>query len=380
MKLIEYFCKRFIAGAIRNLRNKSSDFATKQLLLGIDKCIHKGRKKMITKLLKFFGKVSILILLFVLFQMCNSNSTDPQNNDQPVDLTGSWELTTTIISNTCGLQDGETKTEIMYLTDTGGVLSIINFDGHWGDGAVDGTNMQFNGAETSDDLGCPATLLTEGTGSISAAEITGTFTTTVDFPDSCTNYSDCTIHSNFVMKKIEESPCLDRASFGDPQNSDYILPYPVGASYPVYQSYCWQTGGHRNQLAYDFTIPIGDTIVAARGGIVREVREDSPDNGQGYGEHNYVFIQHQDGTLAFYAHLMQFGVIVEPDDTVETGQNLAFSGNSGQSGIPHLHFGVYENYPPVEGVDIPINFRNAEGPLDSRGGLIRGEFYTALPY
>jgi hypothetical protein len=335
---------------------------------------------MITKFLTFLGKICFLFSLFVLFQMCSSNSTDPQNNDQPSDLTGSWELTTTITSNTCGLAGGETKTEIMYLNDTGVVYSIINFNGSWGEGKADGTSIQFNGTETSDDFDCPATLVTEGAGSISEARIVGTFTTIVDFPDSCSNNSDCTITSDFVMTKMEESSCLDRVSFGDPENSDYTLPYSVGASYSVYQSYCWQTGGHRNQLAYDFTIAIGDTIVAARGGIVREVREDSPDNGQGYGEHNYVFIQHEDGTLAFYAHLMQFGVIVEPGDTVETGQHFAFSGNSGQSGVPHLHFGVYENYPPVEGVDIPINFRNAEGLLDSRGGLMRGEFYTALPY
>jgi murein DD-endopeptidase MepM/ murein hydrolase activator NlpD len=202
----------------------------------------------------------------------------------------------------------------------------------------------------------------------------------IDYDAGCNNFTDCTINSDFVMKKLEESPCLGRANFGVPQNSNYILPYPVGTSYPVYQSYCWSTGGHRNQLAYDFTMPIGDTVIASRRGVVREVKENSPDNGQGYGEHNYVYIQHDDGTLASYAHLKQYSVVVEPNDTVEVGQYIALSGNSGKSGEPHLHIGVYENYPPVEGVDIPINFRNAEGPLDSRGGLIRGENYKALPY
>jgi len=27
-----------------------------------------------------------------------------------------------------------------------------------------------------------------------------------------------------------------------------------------------------------------------------------------------------------------------------------------------------------------VNFRNADGPLDSRGGLQQGSFYLALPY
>ncbi|MFC1640159.1 hypothetical protein ACFL3B_05290, partial [Gemmatimonadota bacterium] len=59
---------------------------------------------------------------------------------------------------------------------------------------------------------------------------------------------------------------------------------------------------------------------------------------------------------------------------------------SGESGTPTLcaafmecavlHFGVYRR---SWAVDIPINFENADGPLDSRGGLMRGTFYTVLP-
>ena len=333
---------------------------------------------------RFFRYVGLLFALFlvlVLLQMCDKDSTITPINEEPINVTGGWQLTSTITSNTCGLRVGGTEVSFIHLADNNGVLSITSFSGHWGDGTVDGMNLQFNGIETSDDFDCLATLFTEGTGSISATEIVGTFSMTISFnPDSCIDYSDCKINTNFVMKRLKESPCLDRANFGEPENSDYILPYPVGAAYPVYQSYCWPTGGHRNQLAYDFTIPVGDTVVAARGGIVREVREYSPDNGQGYGEHNYVFIQHEDGTLAFYAHLMQNSVIVDPGDTVETGQYFAFSGNSGNSREPHLHFGVYEDYPPVEGIDVPVNFRNAEGPPDSLGGLIRGEVYKAMPY
>lgn len=77
---------------------------------------------------------------------------------------------------------------------------------------------------------------------------------------------------------------------------------------------------------------------------------------------------------------MQNGVIVEAGDTVEAGQYFALSGNSGESGEPHLHFGIYQDYPPVEGVNVPVTFRNAEGPLDSLGGLIRGTVYKALSY
>ncbi len=321
----------------------------------------------------------LIISSIICLNHCSSDPTKPTDNEK-INLTGSWEMTATINSNSCGLQSGGTNVEIIDLTDNDGVLSIVNFNGLWGNGQFDGNAFQFTGTETSDDFGCLATITTSGNGVVSGANLVGSFTMMVDYQDSCNSFNDCTINSDFVMVKMEESPCLGRANFGEPQNSKYILPYRVGAAYPVYQSYCWSTGGHRNQLAYDFTMPIGDTVISSRDGIVREVKEDSPDDGQGYGEHNYIYIQHEDGTLAFYAHLKQFSVEVQVGDTVEIGQYIALSGNSGQSGEPHLHIGVYENYPPVEGVDVPINFRNAQGPLDSRNGLIRGEIYKALPY
>jgi hypothetical protein len=328
--------------------------------------------------LRHGGLLLVLLGSFAVLQLVSCD--DDTEDEAPLNLAGSWELTTTVTSNTCGLENGETATEIIHLSGGSDVLSITTSSGTWGTGEVDGQSLHVVGTETSDDFGCSATLVTEGTGWISQTEVAGTLTTTVSFADSCTNNPDCTMTTGFVMTRLAESLCLDRASFGDPEESSYILPYPIGASYPVYQSYCWPTGGHRDQLAYDFAIPIGDTVVVARAGVVREVREDSPDNGQGVGEHNYVHIEHEDGTLAFYAHLMQYSVSVDPGDTLGAGQPFARSGNSGESGEPHLHLGVYEEYPPVEGYDVPVNFRNAEGPLDSRGGLIRGEVYTATPY
>jgi murein DD-endopeptidase MepM/ murein hydrolase activator NlpD len=311
-----------------------------------------------------YAELFFILFMALVLLMCSSNPSDPKDDEQVLDLTGSWELTTTITSNTCGLPNGTTETSNILLAESGDSFSITIFSGRWGTAQVDGHNLSLTGSETSGEFGHPATLETEGIGSGSETEISGTFTTTVDFEPGSAEHTDCEITTSFTMTKLEESPCLDRASFGDPQDSDYILPYPVGASYSVYQSYCHPTGGHRNQLAYDFSIPVGDMVIAARGGVVRQIREDSPDDGQGYGEHNYVYIEHQDGTLAFYAHLMQNSVMVDPGDTVETGRYFAFSGNSGLTGEPHLHFGVYEDYPPVEGADIPVNFRNAEGPLD----------------
>jgi murein DD-endopeptidase MepM/ murein hydrolase activator NlpD len=178
----------------------------------------------------------------------------------------------------------------------------------------------------------------------------------------------------------ERNPvCLERAEFGDPGDSLYVLPYPVRIEYWLNQSYCFLNGGHTNQLAYDFSTPIGSEVTAARAGFVREVREDLPDIPNNDPDvHNRVFIEHDDGTVAFYAHLQQNGVVVEVGDRVEAGQLIAYNGNSGNTGgIPHLHFMVYQGWPPQHGEDVPINFRNALGPLDELGGLMRGVFYKA---
>jgi murein DD-endopeptidase MepM/ murein hydrolase activator NlpD len=176
---------------------------------------------------------------------------------------------------------------------------------------------------------------------------------------------------------------MARANFGDPAESLYILPYPVGQSYRIIQTYCEPNGSHVDQLAYDFGMPIGVDITAARAGEVRIFQDDTPDVSlwEYYGQHNYVYIEHEDGTVAFYAHLKQHSIVVRYGERVEAGQLIALSGNSGfTAGKPHLHFGVYGSYLPQEGFDVPVNFRNAGGELDPRGGLMLGRYYEALPY
>ena len=177
--------------------------------------------------------------------------------------------------------------------------------------------------------------------------------------------------------------CIERAVFGDPSRSAYILPYPIGTSFRLMQGYCYSKGGHRNQLAYDFETPVGTQVIATRSGLVMKVRSDLPDDGKQpeSGQHNHIMIQHDDGTVAFYAHLKQGSILAKVADQVSQGQPIAESGNSGNTqGFPHLHFGVYEGWPAQEGFDVPVNFRNAEGTLDQRRGLRPGGYFKALPF
>ncbi len=174
------------------------------------------------------------------------------------------------------------------------------------------------------------------------------------------------------------SACLARAVFASAAQSAYVLPYPVGAAYSVLQSYC-DTTSHSSQLAYDFLLPQGSTVTAARAGEVVAVVDQWPDSDWTSDHFNYVFIRHDDGSAAFYAHFQLQSIPVRVGDRVTIGQHLGDSGHSGTT-VADLHFGVYRTWPIADGDDLPINFRNAQGALDARGGLQRGTTYTALPY
>lgn len=185
--------------------------------------------------------------------------------------------------------------------------------------------------------------------------------------------------------------CMSRATFGDPKTSNYILPFPVGETSEVLQAYC-TSGSHSNQLAYDFIRPFGSEVSAARSGQVMTVVSQHPDFTRNE-IFNYVFIRHDDGTQAFYAHLQQGSTVVAVGDFVFAGEMIGLNGSSGtptacdafildppRDQCAVLHFGVYATFPSEEGNDVAVNFSNADGMLDTRDGLVRGQFYTALSF
>lgn len=170
--------------------------------------------------------------------------------------------------------------------------------------------------------------------------------------------------------------CMERAEFGPPEESPYVLPYPAGSAYEVFQTYCGPVShGKDGQMAIDFLMPLGAPVVAARSGIVRRAVDGHEDFGRGF---NIVYVEHDDGTSAFYGHLEQGSIRVRPGDAVAAGQVIAASGASGTS-LEHLHFGVASSWPVRRPDDVPVNFRNTHGELDERGGLKRGAIYLALP-
>ena len=153
-----------------------------------------------------------------------------------------------------------------------------------------------------------------------------------------------------------------------------MLPYPPGRSFVVGQGNCTD-GSHSPsslvRFAYDFLMPIGTFVVAARDGTVLLVEERFTDGTRRDGEENYVNVTHDDGTIAAYVHLTRGGALVEVGERVSRGQVIGLSGDTGSSSEPHLHFHVQacSGCPTV-----PVTFRNTR---PHPRGLVDGESYRA---
>jgi len=158
-------------------------------------------------------------------------------------------------------------------------------------------------------------------------------------------------------------------------DASYQLPFPVGDSAKLIQG---NNGpyGHTGAAAYafDFIMPIGSAVTAARSGRVYATESRYVDNNRNPGQENYVVIQHSDGTFGRYYHLTQGGALVQVGATVTRGDTIARSGDTGASAGPHLHFDVTKGCAEWGCQTIRIQFDNA-----GADSLVQGHIYKALP-
>jgi murein DD-endopeptidase MepM/ murein hydrolase activator NlpD len=81
----------------------------------------------------------------------------------------------------------------------------------------------------------------------------------------------------------------------------------------------------------DIAVAIGSLVRAAGGATVAQAGED-PEYGL------YVLLDHSEDYQSMYGHLSR--ILVTPNATVESGQVIGLTGNSGRSTAPHLHFEI----------------------------------------
>lgn len=147
----------------------------------------------------------------------------------------------------------------------------------------------------------------------------------------------------------------------------YKLPFSSGSSVMVSQGYNGEST-HKGLSAYavDFPVPVGTPVYAAREGIV--VGSEGSNNFGGVGAEyrqyaNYVIIEHSDGTMGNYYHLKQGGAIARIGQKVSKGELIGYSGNTGNSSGPHLHFSV-SKVDPISmrrPMNLPVKMQTLEG-------------------
>jgi len=143
----------------------------------------------------------------------------------------------------------------------------------------------------------------------------------------------------------------------------YVLPFEKGTAHYLSQGYDG-TFSHQGENAIDFIMPIGTPIMAMRGGVVAEVVEHNNDgcpHRSCLKMANSILIYHDDGSFSRYSHLKVNGAIVEVGDRIDQGDHIGYSGNTGWSSEPHLHFSIFEINKGNISYSIPTQFNTETG-------------------
>lgn len=141
-----------------------------------------------------------------------------------------------------------------------------------------------------------------------------------------------------VGAKAEAPSPADLAAHREwPEAPKYHLPCPARVTLPVYQGNFGAATHMRdvfNYYAFDFGMSIRDTICAARSGKVYMVYDTGKTQGD---KGNQIEIQHEDGELSVYAHILTGSALVQRGDQVQAGQPIALCGD-----MLHVHFVAWE--------------------------------------
>lgn len=139
-----------------------------------------------------------------------------------------------------------------------------------------------------------------------------------------------------VSKPLPTAPPVSSEPEAQPQQEAPAYIYPLeDISAEVTDPYGWRENSVTKQRSLhpgvDLAADYGTNVLAVADGTVLDC---SYDAAYGY----ILTLEHENGVQTQYAHLSEF--LVEPGDTVQQGQIIAKTGDSGWTTGPHLHLGV----------------------------------------
>lgn len=128
---------------------------------------------------------------------------------------------------------------------------------------------------------------------------------------------------------------------------------------------------HKGKLKHsvDFVCKEGTPIYTAFGGKVVNVKQNSNIGGfhrRYWFKGNRIVIEHNNGEYSAYEHLKYKGSKVKVGQIVKKGQLIGYSGNTGYSSCPHLHFEVFRFTGPNKNKDyetLQVSFKNIKCKL-----------------
>lgn len=152
----------------------------------------------------------------------------------------------------------------------------------------------------------------------------------------------------------------------------YHLPILKGRSSEIIQGYngTFTHNSGFSKYAIDFRMKLGDTICAAKKGIVVGIINQNKKGGRSkrfLKFVNLITIYHDDGTFSEYDHVVCKGNLVNVGDFVNAGQPIAICGLTGRTTTPHLHFVAYK--PNTRSREsFPVKFHEIDG-FDLKKGV-----------
>ncbi len=153
-------------------------------------------------------------------------------------------------------------------------------------------------------------------------------------------------------------PKAGKGVLNPPLSNIFVTQYFGNTDFSTANPQIYNGKGH---TGIDYRASIGTPVLSALSGtVVGSSNTDAYPGCYSYGQ--WIMVKHDNGLSTLYAHLSLRSV--EIGQRVGTGQIIGYSGNTGYSTGPHLHFGVYATQGvQIKKFDTSIRCKGATIPI-----------------